>query len=387
MSRLVLPVADGTLESYEPAFPMPAGPPARRIEARTAYAAVHVVADPTADLSPDDPPVLDLDATLAYRHHVWSCGLGVAEAMDTAQRGMGLDWGAARDLITRTATEARAVGGAMVSGATTDQLPASLAVDIDRVIAAYAEQIEAIDAAGSRVAIMPSRHLAAAAATPDDYLRVYGRLLEQVSEPVVIHWLGSMFDPCLATYWGSRVASRAAETVLALCQAHEGKIDGVKLSLLDARFEEGFRRRLPEGVRLYTGDDFHYVELIRGADGHHSDALLGVFDPIAPIASYALSLLDQGRSEQFTAILEPTVGFARHLFGAPTRYYKTGVVFIAWLNGHQDHFRMVGGAESARSIVHLAELLRLADRAGVLRDPDLALARARLLLRVCGIEQ
>jgi hypothetical protein len=386
--EIVLPRADGSLHRYRPGPPAPwAAPsgPAGPIRCRTAYAAVHVVADPLAENGPGQPARLDWEATLAYRRYIWSLGLAVAEAMDTAQRGMGLDWAAARELIRRSAAEARAVGGEIACGAGTDHLPPRPDLTLDEVEAAYAEQCAFVEEQGARVILMASRALAACARGPEDYARVYGRILRQVSRPVILHWLGDVFDPALAGYWGSRDPEAAMETCLAITADHARQVDGIKLSVLDAEFEVRMRRRLPPGVRMYTGDDFHYPELIAGEGGDYSHALLGIFDAIAPAAAAALRALDAGDRAAYGAILGPTVPLSRHIFRAPTYHYKTGVVFLAYLNGHQTHFRMVGGLESARSVLHLAELFVLADRAGLLRDPELAVARMRPVLQQAGI--
>ena len=363
-------------------FPRPAGPPRSRI----AYAAAHVVADPAGENVPGARAVLDWGATLAFRRYLWAHGLGVAEAMDTAQRGMGLDYPATRELILRSAAEARSVGGRIVAGVATDQLPpgpASLAAVTDAYLAQLADVVEA----GAQPVLMCSRHLAAAATSADDYLRVYGALLSAVDRPVVLHWLGPMFDPALSGYWGSADLDTAADTVLALIAAHESTVDGIKVSLLDADREVALRRRLPAGVRLYTGDDFNYPALIRGDASGHSDALLGVFAAIAPAAAAALAALDRGDMGAYNRILAPTVPLARHMFAPPTYYYKTGIVFLAWLAGHQDHFTMIGGLQSGRSVAHLAALLRLADAAGLLPDAELAASRARAYLTVAGVRQ
>ncbi|WP_433527919.1 dihydrodipicolinate synthase family protein [Micromonospora sp. CA-263727] len=362
--------------------PRPDGPPRSRI----AYAAAHVVADPAADNTPGAPAVLDWDRTLAFRRHLWSYGLGVAEAMDTAQRGMGLDYPATRDLIRRSAAEARAAGGRIVAGVATDQLPAGPAT-LTEVTAAYREQLDDVQAAGAVPVLMCSRHLAAAAHGPEDYLRVYDELLAAADRPVVLHWLGPMFDPALTGYWGSSELDLAADAVVELLKTHASRVDGIKVSLLDAGREVALRRRLPAGVRLYTGDDFHYPELIRGDEAGHSDALLGVFAAIAPAASAALAALDRGDLVAYDEIFAPTVPLARHLFAAPTWYYKTGIVFLAWLAGHQEHFTMVGGLQSGRSPANLATLLTLADAAGLLPDAELAAARARAYFTVAGVTQ
>jgi hypothetical protein len=352
---------------------------------RVAFAAAHVVADPLANVDPWLTAAIDWDATLAYRHHLWSLGFAVAEAMDTAQRGMGLDWPTSLELIRRSVADARATPGAVVfSGAGTDQLTPDPAMAIDRVVTAYEEQCAAIENAGGRIILMASRALAACARSAEDYATVYGRVLSQVREPVILHWLGEMFDPALAGYWGDRDHWRAMDTALAVIERHADKIDGIKISLLDDEKEIAMRRRLPRGVRMYTGDDFNFAALIGGDASGHSDALLGIFDAIAPAASAALTALAQGDRARFDAILAPTVPLSRHVFAAPTRFYKTGVVFMAWLNGHQSHFSMVGGQQSARSVFHLAELFRLADAAGLLRDRELAAARMRTFLALNG---
>ncbi len=383
---VMLPQPDRSLRPYTPCRSARFTPPQTPLRSRIFFAAAHVVADPLADVTPASPPALDWEATLAYRRYLWSLGLAVAEAMDTAQRGMGLDWPTARELIVRSVAEARSVGGAIACGAGTDHLPPHAGYTLDQVEDAYLEQIEVVEQAGGRVILMASRALAACARGPDDYLRVYGRILSQVRQPVILHWLGEMFDPHLAGYWGSRSLDEAMETALALIHEHAAKIDGIKISLLDADREVHMRRRLPPGMRMYSGDDFNYPELILGDDQGYSDALLGIFDAIAPAASAALQALDADDPSRYRAILEPTVPLSRHIFQSPTYYYKTGVVFLAYLNGHQSHFRMVGAQESARSIIHLSRLFMLADQAGILRDPDLAAARMRHVLALAGIE-
>ncbi|MEU6161992.1 dihydrodipicolinate synthase family protein [Streptomyces sp. NPDC047130] len=352
---------------------------------RTVLAAAHVVADPYADTTPDGPAAVDWDATLAFRRHLWSHGLGVAEAMDTAQRGMGLDWAGARELIRRSAAEAKAVGGHVACGVGTDQLTVPGAT-LGEVRAAYEEQLAVVEEAGAQAVLMASRALAAAAKGPEDYLEVYESLLRQASEPVILHWLGPMFDPALEGYWGADDLDAATEAFLAVVASHPDKVDGVKVSLLDAGREVALRRRLPDGVRCYTGDDFHYPELIAGDERGFSHALLGVFDPLGPLAARAVRGLDTGDTAGFREILDPTVELARHLFAAPTRFYKTGVVFLAWLAGHQDHFAMVGGLQSARSLPHLARAYELADTVGLFPDPALAEARMRNLLAVYGVD-
>jgi hypothetical protein len=375
---LVLPVPGGGLVNWSPAGPRPPEPPGTPSSSRIAYAAVHVVADALAD----EPGAVDWDTTLAFREHVWACGLGVAEAMDTAQRGMGLDWATTRELVTRTG--AIAAGRRWCAGVGTDQLPPGPATAVS-IVNAWREQLDLVSGAGAVPVVMASRALAAAAQSPDDYHAAYGKLLSEASGPVLLHWLGEQFDPALAGYWGHRDVRAAARELAALCAEHAGTVAGVKVSVLDAEVETEFRRALPPGVACYTGDDFHYPRLIAGDEEGHSEALLGIFDPIAPVAAAALRRLDDGDRAGFAALLDPTVPLSREIFRAPTRHYKTGVVFLAHLNGHQNHFRMIAGSESARTITHLATLLRLADAAGVLADPDLAVARMRPLLQVAGV--
>lgn len=386
MPTLRIPMDSGEVTSYTTGEPSRYAPPEAPLAERVAYAAVHVVADPLADNTPGRPARLDWDATLAYRHYLWRYGLGVAEAMDTAQRGMGLDWPATRELIRRAAADARTVGGTIACGAGTDQLPAR-AGGLDEVIAGYEAQVAAVEDAGARVILMASRQLAALARGPEDYARVYGRLLDQARDPVILHWLGPMFDAALAGYWGAEDLDAATTAFVELVGEHAAKVDGVKVSLLDADREIALRRRLPAGVRCYTGDDFNYPDLIAGDDAGHSDALLGVFDAIGPAASAALRALDRGDRDAYHRIFAPTVPLARHVFAAPTYNYKTGVVFLAWLAGHQDHFTMVAGLQSARSVPHLAHLFALADRAGLLPDPELAAQRMRRFLALAGVEQ
>ncbi|ACI57274.1 protein of unknown function DUF993 [Rhizobium leguminosarum bv. trifolii WSM2304] len=353
---------------------------------RIAFAAAHVVADPLADNDPWLMPAIDWERTLAFRHRLWDLGLGVAEAMDTAQRGMGLGWPEARDLIRRALGEAAGRKDALIAcGAGTDHLTPGPDVTVDTILRAYEEQIETVEAAGGRIILMASRALAVAAKGPDDYVRVYDRILRQVKEPVIIHWLGEMFDPALEGYWGNGDHLKAMETCLDVIEANAAKVDGIKISLLSKEKEVTMRRQLPKAVRMYTGDDFNYAELIAGDEEGHSDALLGIFDAIAPAASAALDALGRKSNHEFFDLLEPTVPLSRHIFKAPTRFYKTGVVFLAYLNGLQDHFTMVGGQQSTRSLTHLAELFRLADKARVLADPELATARMRQVLAVHGV--
>jgi hypothetical protein len=385
-TRLRLPRADGTLAPYQlgpaSAFQRPAGP----LKTRVAIAAAHVVADPLAENIPGGPAHLDWEATMAHRRHLWSWGLGVAEAMDTAQRGMGLDWPAAAELIRRSLREAKAAGGSVVSGAGTDHLAPGSARTLEDIVRAYEEQCSVVEAEGGRVVLMASRELARIATGPADYEKVYGRVLGARREPVIIHWLGDMFDPALAGYWGDADLDRATDTCLAVIAAHADKVDGIKVSLLDERREIEQRRRLPAGVRMYTGDDFNFPALIAGDEKGHSDALLGIFDAIAPAASAALQALDAGDMARCGEILEPTIELSRHVFRAPTFHYRTGIVFLAYLNGHQSHFRMIAGQEGMRSVLHLAQLFALADCAHLFEDPELAAERMRRLLLVAGLD-
>ena len=384
MPTLQLPDGNGDLFTHPLSGRGPAPTTGTPLTSRVVYAAAHVVADPLGDNTPGAPAQLDWDATLAFRHHLWSHGLGVADAMDTAQRGMGLDWETTQELVRRSGAEAQAVGGRLVCGASTDQLPPGPA-SLDQIVAAYVEQCQLVEGAGGTVVLMASRQLAASARTPEDYADVYGRVLAEVSGRVVLHWLGPMFDPALAGYWGALDLDEATDVFLQLIKEHAGKVDGIKVSLLDAQREIALRRALPDGVRCYTGDDFHYPELIRGDDVGHSDALLGIFDGIAPVAAAALRSLDVGDTDGYDRLLAPTVPLSRHVFRTPTYHYKTGIVFLAWLAGHQDHFVMVGGMQSARSVPHLARLLVLADGAGLLPDADRAAARMRRLLDLAGV--
>jgi hypothetical protein len=374
MSVVNLPGGRRLTLSTEADWGPPAAPPSRRI----AYAAAHVVADPHAENAPGEPAALDWESTLAFRRHLWSYGFGVAEAMDTAQRGMGLDYAATKELIRRSAAEA---GGRIVAGVATDQL-APGQVTLDQVRRAYSEQLADVLTAGANPVLMCSRHLAATARDADDYLSIYRELLDESDKPVVLHWLGTAFDPALEGYWGSSDVDKATETVLELINSNPAKVDGIKISLLDADHEIRLRRRLPDGVRMYTGDDFNYPQLIMGDDQGYSDALLGIFAAIAPAAAGALEALDRGDRETFNRCMNPTVPLSRHIFKKPTFYYKTGIVFLAWLNGHQDHFTMVGGLQSGRSVPHFATLVELADEANLFLDPDLAAHRANSFFKV-----
>ncbi|MFU8371328.1 dihydrodipicolinate synthase family protein [Raoultella ornithinolytica] len=354
---------------------------------RIAYAAAHVVIDPQhqgADWL--NNPRIDWDATLAYRHHLWRLGFNIAEAMDTAQRGMGVSWEIAKELIIRSLQEAQTVPGAdLAAGVGTDQLEAAHATTLEQVIAAYEEQMELVEQHNGKIILMASRALAKVAKTPQDYLAVYNRLLEQSQDKIILHWLGEMFDPALAGYWGSTDFTAAADTVLEIIANNVDKVEGIKISLLSKEKEVAFRKCLPSQVKMYTGDDFNYPELIAGEDGHYSHALLGIFDAIAPVAAAALNELALGNSGEYYRLMNPTVALSREIFKAPTQYYKAGIVFLAWLNGHQSHFSMAGGMQAAREISHYAEIFRLADQAGLLQDPQLATRRMKNLLTVYGL--
>lgn len=379
-----LPV-DGELRTHVLGEPGRWRRPDAPIGSRIAYAAAHVVPKVTADCSPGAPADLDWDTTMAYRHELWSYGLGVADAMDTAQRGMGLDWAATQELIARSGREAAAVGGRLACGAGTDQLPPG-AHGLTAITDAFREQVEVVRDAGAQVILMASRALASVARTPEDYLSVYGTLLAEADRTVILHWLGPMFDPALRGYWGSAEIDAATATFQDLVETHADKVDGVKVSLLDAAHEVALRRALPAGVRLYTGDDFNYPELIIGDQDGHSDALLGIFAAIYPAASTALQELDAGDSTRAHEILASTQELGRHIFTVPTYYYKTGIAFLSWLNGHQRGFAMVNGLACGRSVGHLCELFVLADRAGLLADPALAATRMRTYLALNGID-
>jgi hypothetical protein len=381
-ARIDLPVAGGGWRTVELAEPRVWTPHPQPYRTRVAFAAAHVVADPWGANVPGAPAVLDWDATLAFRRHLFSYGLGLAEAMDTAQRNMGLDWVAVQELVRRSAEQAKAHDARIAAGAGTDHRPD--AATVDDVLVAYTEQVEFVEGTGAQVILMASRQLAAAAAGAEDYLRVYDALLSQVREPVILHWLGEAFDPQLRGYWGSADVDAATATFVQLVTQHAAKVDGVKVSLLSAEHEIGLRAALPAGVRLYTGDDFNYPELIRGDGTHHSDALLGAFSAIAPAASAALAALDEGDLARSDAEMAPTLSLSRKVFEAPTFYYKTGIAFLAWLCGHQPGFTMVGGLQSARSVVHLSEVFALANEARLLPDPERAAAKFRGLLEVAG---
>src|SRR3982751_1484556 len=384
---LKLPTADRRIETYRLAASRTFPAKLEGTLNRVAFSAAHVVADPLADTDPWLTSAIDWDRTIAFREHVWDLGLGVAEAMDTAQRGMGLDWPTSLELITRSVNAAKARGSALVfSGAGTDHLAVDDAKTLDDVIRAYEEQVAAVEKVGGRIILMASRALAKLGRNADDYAKVYDRVLSQVREPVIIHWLGRMFAPALTGYWGTSDLDKAMDIAVAIINGNAAKVDGVKVSLLDKQREIDMRRRLDKRIKMYTGDDFNYAELIAGDEQGFSHALLGIFDAIAPAASYALSRLAAGDEAGFHDVLGPTVLLSRHIFKVPTRFYKTGVVFMAYLNGHQDHFTMVGGQESTRSTLHLAELFRLADQAGLLANPELATRRLMAVLSTHGIE-
>jgi hypothetical protein len=383
---LKLPTADRSIETYRLAASRSFPAKLEGTLNRVAFSAAHVVADPLAECDPWLNQAIDWDKTIAFREHVWDLGLGVAEAMDTAQRGMGLDWPTSLELITRSVAAAKPRNGLVFSGAGTDHLAVEDARSIDDVIKAYEQQFEAIEKVGGRIILMASRALAKIGKNADDYAKVYDRILSQSQNPVIIHWLGDMFDPALTGYWGTSDLGKAMDTATDVINRNAAKVDGVKISLLDAQREIDMRRRLVPDVKMYTGDDFNYAELIAGDDKGYSHALLGIFDAIAPAASYALSRLAAGDEAGFHDVLGPTVPLSRHIFKAPTRFYKTGIVFMAYLNGHQDHFTMIGGQESTRSTQHLAELFRLADKAGLLANPELAVQRMQSVMATRGIE-
>ena len=384
--ELRLPTTDGSVETFTVPEPVVHHRPPAPITVRTVYAAAHVAADPLGANAPGAPAAVDWDATLAFRRHLWSWGLGVADAMDTAQRGMGLDWATTAELIRRSAREAKAVGGALVAGVGTDHR-AEPPRDLDDVVAAYLEQLEVVEDAGAQPVLMASRHLCALARGPEDYQQVYAKLLGQAAGPVHLHWLGPMFDPALSGYWGSADPDQAAASLLTVIRADPQKVAGVKVSMLDADLEIRLRKAVPAGSPVFTGDDFNYPNLVLGDRNGHSEALLGIFDPIAPIASAALQRLQAGDQAGYRDLLGPTVPLARHLFSAPTFHYKTGIVLLAWLAGHQPGFTMVAGAQSGRSTPHLAETFRGAAALGLFPDPDLATSRMRNLLDVAGVPQ
>ncbi len=382
--KIKLPSAQGIPESYTlQGEPLPISRPRAPFN-RVAFAAAHVVADPFTENAPSDFPAIDWDRTLSYRSYLLDLGFGIAEAMDTSQRGMGLDWATARELIGRSLKSAGKRAGMIFSGCGTDHLPASEAHSLDDVIRAYLEQLHAIQEFNGRIILMASRALVRVARSPDDYVKVYSRVLAEADQPVILHWLGEMFDPALAGYWGSSDFAAAMETCLCAINADVKKVDGIKISLLDDQKEIVMRRRLSTSVKMYSGDDFNYPDLIAG-DGHgYSHALLGIFDAIAPAASSALAALARGNMKTYKNLMAPTVPLSRLIFQAPTQYYKSGIVFLAWLNGHQEHFIMVGGAQSMRPLPYFTGIFKLADQAGLLADPDLAVKRMKQMLALHG---
>lgn len=386
MSTIVLPVNNG-LESYRlQGTPWKPQAPTASFN-RVVFSAAHVVADARSGADPSSAAAIDWDATLAYRRYLADLGLGIAEAMDTAQRGMGLSWADSLELIRKTRDALSGTNVPVFNGCGTDHLDPAEARDLDGIIDAYVEQAEAIQAVGGRLILMASRALARVAKTPEDYLKVYRRVLERVDHPVVLHWLGDMFDPALAGYWGTDNLTIARDVALNVIAESRDKVDGIKISLLDKQREIEMRRLLPAGVKMYTGDDFNYPELIAGDEAGFSHALLGIFDAIAPAASHALSALAQGDKARFLSILEPTVPLSRHIFGAPTRFYKTGVVFLAYLNGHQSHMVMLAGHQAMRSLPYFVNIFRMADQAGLLRDPDVAVSRMGQFLAFYGVQR
>ena len=351
---------------------------------RMVFAAAHVVADPFSNNDPTGAPALDWPRTLAYRTHLLDLGFGIAEAMDTSQRGMGLDWPTALELIRRTLDHAGSRAGQIFSGVGTDHLLASDARSIEDVVRAYLEQLHAVQKLGGRVILMASRALVRVAQSPADYDKVYARVLAEADHPVVLHWLGEMFDPALKGYWGTDDFPTAMETALRMIEANKTHVDGIKISLLDDQKEILMRRRLPDGVKMYTGDDFNYPALIAGDEQGCSHALLGIFDAIGPVASAAFAALGKGDVKKYHALMAPTVPLSRLIFRTPTQFYKTGIVFMAWLNGHQDHFIMVNGAQAMRPLPYFVEVFKLADQAQLLRDPELAMRRMKQMLAIYG---
>jgi len=393
MSHLVLLRTDGTTGVVDladaPTFEKPGDP----LRSRVAYAAAHVVPVTWGDNTPGRPAEIDWDATLGFRRHIYSWGLGVADAMDTAQRNMGLDAAATRELIARSAEVAREEGGALVVGVNTDHVDDPV-ISLADVPDAYIAQLQYAEEQGAAPVLMASRHLARAATSAEDYRRVYRKVLRSASMPVVLHWLGPAFDPSLEGYFGSPDWRVAADVLIDIIEEHADLVAGVKMSLLNAESEVAVRERLPVGVRMLTGDDFNYVGLIGGAavgaappgPRAHSDALLGAFAAITPVASAAIQALDADDADAFLRILGPTEALSRQVFAAPTFYYKTGVAFLAWLNGHQPAFQLVGGIHSARSLPHLSEIVRLANACGALTRPELAAKRWHSLLHANGVE-
>jgi hypothetical protein len=385
MTTLPLLTEAGTVEPYRLAGTPLVAPKGAAAWNRIAFAAAHVVADPRADADPSGAPAIDWDKTLAFRAYLLDQGFAIAEAMDTSQRGMGLDWQAAHELIARSLAAAGPRSGMIFSGVGTDQLAPSDARSLDDVVRAYLDQLHAIQKLNGRVILMASRALARIARTPDDYSAVYRRVLAEADRPLILHWLGDMFDPALAGYWGGKDFTNTMETCLAVIAGNVAKVDGIKISLLDDQKEVTMRRRLPDGVKMYTGDDFNYPELIAGDNQGFSHALLGIFDGIAPAASLALAALAKGDRASYDKLMAPTVPLSRLIFRAPTQFYKTGIVFLAWLNGFQDHFVMIAGAQAMRPLAYFSGIFRLADQAGLLLDPALAAKRMRELNALYGL--
>ena len=377
--RISLPNTLGKLQNHKLiGEPLVARKPAKPFN-RTAFAAAHVVADPFKG-------GIDWKGTIAYRRYLLNLGFGIAEAMDTSQRGMGLGWPDALELIGRSIDDAGSEKAKLIySGCGTDHLDLADAHSLDDVIQAYLMQLHAIQKIGGRIIMMASRALVRAAKSPDDYIKVYSAVLKEADHHVILHWLGPMFDPALRGYWGADDFTVTMRTCLAVINQNIKKVDGIKISLLDAEKEIIMRRQLPTSVKMYTGDDFNYADLIAGDANGFSHALLGIFDAIAPAASIALSALAKNDVTKFHSFLAPTVPLSRMIFSAPTQYYKVGIVFLAWLNGHQDHFIMVNGAQSARSLPYFVDVFKLADAAGLLRKPELAVQRMNHLLALYGV--
>lgn len=385
MEQLTLVSSNGDISKRDLIEHETLQPPLKPLTSRQIFAAAHVVPKLHADNTPGQPAVIDWDSTLAFRHHLWSWGLGVADAMDTAQRNMGLDAVATRELIRRSAAEAKSVGARIVAGVNTDHVLDDV-ISLDAVVDAYVEQLEATQDQGAGAVLMASRHLARVANTAEDYERVYERVLARSNGPVILHWLGAAFDPSLANYFGSSDTATASATLLRIIEAGGQSIVGLKMSLLDAQAEIDLRGKLPTGVRMLTGDDFNYVDLIAGDGDNHSDALLGAFAAIGPLASAAIQALDAQDEKRYRELLEPTQQLSRHIFESPTWYYKTGIAFLAWLNGHQSAFVMVGGLQAARSLPHLSKIVELSNECGALEHPELALVRWSRMLAAFGIE-
>lgn len=383
--KISLPDAKGRLRPYNlTGEPVRATKPKAPFN-RVAFAAAHVVADPLTNADPSGQPAIDWQRTLAFRHHLLDLGFGIAEAMDTSQRGMGLDWPSAHNLIRHSLKSAGKRASLIYSGVGTDHLAPADARSLDHVIKSYLEQLHAVQKLGGRVILMASRALVRVAKSPDDYLKVYSRVLSEADHPVILHWLGDMFDPQLKGYWGGDEFTQTMKTSLQVIQMNQQKVDGIKISLLDDSKEIKMRRLLPAPIKMYTGDDFNYPGLIAGDSRGHSHALLGIFDCIAPVASQALAALDHGDMKTYNRLFAPTVPLSRLMFRKPTQYYKTGIVFLAWLNGHQDHFVMVGGAQSMRPLPYFVELFKHADKAGLLARPALAVRRLKGLLNQYGV--